>query len=46
MSMVTNRGYYCTITAWFPKEKQTLKENKEKIEKLLAESMKKPTEQT
>ena len=30
MTMTTNRGYYCTITAWFPKEKATLKEKEEK----------------
>ena len=41
--MVTSRGYYITITAWFPKEKQTLKENREK-NLALAESMKRPIE--
>ena len=41
ISIITNRGYYVTITAWFPKEKLTLKENREKS-LAMAENMKKP----
>ena len=45
MTLTTNRGYYCTITAWFPKEKATLKE-KEERGAINAKEKSKPENQT